>query len=197
MAFALYITHPQIRMEPDVPVPNWGLSEVGMERAKEASKQGWAKTLARIASSEETKAVETAQIFAEISGASVEIVDGMGENDRSATGFLPPHEFEKAADAFFAKPTESFKGWEKAVDAQMRIVEAFERVLQTHDHSKPLAFIGHGGVGTLLKCHLAGLPISRQFDQPAGGGNLFCFDLAKRVLKCDWTPMEKWTGWSE
>ena len=32
-------------------------------------------------------------------------------------------------------------------------------------------------------------------DQPAGGGNLYCFSLADRRLSCDWTPIEKWQGW--
>ncbi len=26
--FALYITHPQVRIDPSVPVPEWGLSDI-------------------------------------------------------------------------------------------------------------------------------------------------------------------------
>ncbi len=197
MTFALYITHPQIRMDPDIPVPNWGLSEVGAARARLTATLPWVASLRRIVSSDETKAVETAEILSAVAGVNVEVIEDMGENDRSATGFLPPAEFEKAADAFFAEPQKSFMGWERAVDAQARIVKAVNRVLAAHDPLQPIAFIGHGGVGTLLKCHLDGVPNSRQSDQPPGGGNLFCFDLARRSLKCDWTPMEKWTGWDE
>lgn len=116
----------------------------------------------------------------------------MGENDRSATGFLPPEAFEAAANEFFAHPQDSFYGWERAVDAQARIVAAVERVLATHDPAVPIAFVGHGGVGTLLKCHLAGTPIRRDGDQPTGGGNLFAFRLADRSVTCDWTAMESW-----
>jgi len=121
-------------------------------------------------------------------------VPAMHENDRSATGFLPPPQFEEAADWFFAHPEQSFKGWERAVDAQARIVEAFDAVLATHDAAAPIAFVGHGGVGTLLKCHLAGRPISRDRDQPGGGGNLYAFGLADLGLTCDWTPIEDWRG---
>ena len=49
---------------------------------------------------------------------------GIGENDRSATGFLPREEFWATADLFFAHPTESIRGWERAIDAQARIVAA-------------------------------------------------------------------------
>ncbi len=194
--YALYITHPQVRIDPDVPVPEWGLSEIGAARARAAAIHPWAYKLGLIVSSGERKAIETAEILAATSGAPVEIIEAMHENDRSATGFLAPPEFEKAADWFFANPHESFKGWERAIDAQARIVSNVETVLARHDPRLPIAFVGHGGVGTLLKCHLERKPISRQGDQPPGGGNLFCFDLAKRAVSCDWTPMEDWMGWA-
>lgn len=195
--FGIYLTHPQIRIEPDVPVPRWGLSERGIARAEAAAQCGWAPALRRVFSSDETKALETADILARASGAKVEVLEHSGENDRSATGFLVPDEFENAADWFFAHPLQSFNGWERAVDAQARIVSAVTSVLDRHDPSQPIAFVGHGGVGTLLKCHLAGLPIARSHDQPAGGGNLFAFSLADRSLACDWTAMELWQGWQQ
>jgi broad specificity phosphatase PhoE len=193
--FALYITHPQVRIDPDVPVPQWGLSETGVARTRQAAASGWTKRLRRIVSSDETKAIETAEILAESAGIGVEIVHGMHENDRSATGFLPPAEFEKAADWFFANPDLSFKGWERATDAQARIVSSIDRILSSHNKDEPIAFIGHGGVGTLLKCHLEAKPIGRDRDQPGGGGNLYAFSLADRRLSCDWTPIESWQGW--
>lgn len=173
-----------------------GLSEIGAARAQLAATRDWAGKLGLIVSSAERKAIETAEALATASGAAVEIIEATHENDRSATGFLAPPEFEKAADWFFAHPHESFKGWERAIDAQTRIVSEVEAVLSRHDPRAPIAFVGHGGVGTLLKCHLEGKPIARQGDQPAGGGNLFAFDLAKRVISCDWTPMENWQGWA-
>ena len=42
---ALYITHPQVRIDPTVPVPEWGLSETGAQRAREASRLPWAHAL--------------------------------------------------------------------------------------------------------------------------------------------------------
>ena len=194
MTFGLYITHPQVRIDPNVPVPQWGLSDIGRQRAEKAASLPWAQKLGRIVSSDETKAIETAEILAASNDVSIMLAPDTHENDRSATGFLAPPEFEAAADWFFANPTESFKGWEKAADAQARIVAAFERILSDHNPDMPIAFVGHGGVGTLLKCHLRQIPISRSQDQPGGGGNLFCFSLADRAVSCDWTPMETWQG---
>ncbi|KQV44262.1 MULTISPECIES: histidine phosphatase family protein [unclassified Rhizobium] len=190
--FAVYITHPQVRIDPAVPVPEWGLSEIGVERSLVTAGHGWVKEIGRFLSSDEVKAQETAAILA--AGRLVEVLEHSGENDRSATGFLKPDAFEDAADWFFAHPTESFRGWERASDAQARIVAAVFGALEKYDPNIPVAFVGHGGVGTLLKCHLAGVPIARH-DQPPGGGNLFAFSLADRSLACDWTPMEQWRGW--
>lgn len=187
--FAVYVTHPQIVVDPAIPVPRWRLSETGSRRARLAAGSAWAARLRRIVSSDETKAVETAAILAQAAALEPEIGEHMGENDRSATGFLVPQEFEKAADWFFAHPHASFRGWERAIDAQARIVSAVGHVLADHDPALPIAFVGHGGVGTLLKCHLAGRPISRARDQP-GGGNLFVFRLRDRALLSGWTPME-------
>lgn len=191
--YALYITHPQVQIDPAVPVPDWGLSERGRERALLAASSDWAKEIGRFSASTERKAIETAEILS-AGRLSIETDHAMGENDRSATGFLPPDAFEDAANWFFAHPQESFKGWERAADAQARIVAAVERVLAGHDPKTPIAFVGHGGVGTLLKCHLMGKPIARDGDQPAGGGNLFAFRLADRAVTCDWTAMESWKG---
>ncbi|MGJ7039796.1 broad specificity phosphatase PhoE [Shinella sp. BE166] len=191
--FALYITHPQVLIDPAVPVPDWALSERGRERALLAADADWARQIGRFVASTERKAIETANILAG-GRIPVETDHAMGENDRSATGFLPPPAFEAAADEFFAHPETSFRGWERAVDAQARIVAAVERVLAGHDPTVPIAFVGHGGVGTLLKCHLKGTPIRRDGDQPGGGGNLFAFRLADRAVTCDWTPIESWKG---
>jgi broad specificity phosphatase PhoE len=50
-----------------------------------------------------------------------------------------------------------------------------------------VAIIAHGGVGTLLLCHLSGLPISRDQDQPpTNGGNYFAFDQMTLRLIHGW-----------
>lgn len=191
--YGYYITHPQIVMDRAIPVPQWGLSQTGRSRLEAISDRSWVLSLTQIFSSDEKKAVETAEILAGGSGCPIEIDAMMGENDRSSTGFLPPHEFEKAADCFFAEPEASFKGWERAVDAQARIVRAVDAAL-VRCGDGPVAFVGHGGVGTLLKCHLGHTPISRDNDQPPGGGNIFAFRLSDRALLCDWEAMETFSG---
>lgn len=191
---AFYLTHPQVAIDPDIPVPEWSLSPKGQERIVAALDKPWLRLLRRIVSSEERKAIETAEMIGMAIGVKVEVLPDMGENDRSATGFITPDKFEAAADAFFAEPDKSWNGWEKAADAQSRIVAAVAKALSEPGAESPVLFVGHGAVGTLLKCHVAGLPISRREDQPGGGGNLHAFDFGGRKLLSDWTPIETFDG---
>jgi broad specificity phosphatase PhoE len=191
---ALYVTHPQVEIAPNIPVPLWSLSEQGRQRAMRFAGKGVVPEGAVIFSSGERKAVELAEILARQTGADVITDHQMGENDRSATGFLPPALFEQMADRFFAEPDQSADGWERAVDAQERIVGAVRTALLSVPEGTPAIFCGHGAVGTLLKCHVGKRPIARAEDQSRhgdkGGGNCYVFDLEEMVLGCDWTPME-------
>lgn len=188
-SFVRYLTHPQVRIEPSVPVPEWSLSDEGRERSRLFSLHPGLARTKRIVTSMEQKAVETAQIIAKALSAEVQVREGMHENDRSATGYLPAEAFERAADQFFARPHESFDGWERAIDAQKRIVREFDSVLAADDACDVLV-IGHGGVGTLLLCHHAGFGIDRRHDQPAGGGCYFTIARPNLRLLHAWRRME-------
>jgi len=190
----IYLTHPQVTIEPSIPVPDWPLSPFGRRRVEVLLAKPWLARMGRIVSSAERKAVETASIIGAAFGIRVEQRREMGENDRSATGFLEPAAFEAAADRFFAAPDESWQGWETARHASERMDAAVRDVLGGHDTKTAVLLVGHGAVGTLLKCRMAGRPISRGEDQPAGGGNIFAFGLENRALLCDWTPMELFEG---
>src|SRR5690349_15402409 len=92
-----YLTHPQVRIDPVVPVPNWGLNEVGAARVAAFVSRRAVQGTSRIVSSAERKAVETAEPIAASLGLDLTVREAMHENDRSATGFLPPDEFESVA----------------------------------------------------------------------------------------------------
>jgi broad specificity phosphatase PhoE len=190
VALLFYVTHPQVRIDPATPVPEWGLNEVGIARMEALAGRPWVATLGLVVSSTERKALDAAEALARLSGAPMLVREGLHENDRSATGFLPPPEFEATADQFFARPQESVRGWERAVDAQARIVSGVQAVLREAPEGN-VAFVGHGGVGTLLYCHLAGEPISRSRDQGPGGGNVFAFDRSRGVMLHGWRPLEE------
>lgn len=156
-----------------------------------ALEKPWMRGLGSVFTSAERKATDAARLVADRFGLSPVIVAELGENDRSATGYLPKSAFEAMADAFFARPEESVCGWERAVDAQRRIVAAVERVIAEALRHRDIAIISHGGVGALLLCHVKGVPISRTEDQPgAGGGCVYALDVSTRRLLSGWQRIE-------
>jgi broad specificity phosphatase PhoE len=184
-----YLTHPQVRIDPAIPIPCWSLNAVGKARTEVLANRGSLLGTTQVIASGERKAIETAEIIAAKLKVDVEVREAMHENDRSATGFLPPDEFETVAEWFFAQPLISIRGWERAIDAQSRIVQEVESVL-ARDRPGDVLFVGHGAVGTLLLCHYSGFAIDRAHDQPAGGGHCFAFAKEGRRILHRWRSFE-------
>ena len=190
--FLRYITHPQVQINPLIPIPEWCLSDQGRERAAEFGKLPILQSVNKIVSSGEMKALETAEIISAAIGIPIVTREKTHENDRSATGFLEPTEFEKVADVFFSSPKKSIRGWETAFDAQARIVsEAIQAIDEQSEGD--ILMVGHGAVGTLLYCHLAKLGIDRRYDQPHGGGHMFTYDIVNATIVHAWKSIETLT----
>ena len=182
-----FISHPDVVISPHVPITRWPLSPRGRERMAAALAQPWVASLSAIYSSTEQKAVDGAVMLAAYCGLGFVQVPALAENDRSSTGYLPEAEFETVADAFFAQPGESVRGWETAAAAQARIVAAMASIAAADATAGDVAVVSHGAVGALLHCHLAGHPISRRWDQPAnGGGNYFTVEWGTQPRALSW-----------
>jgi broad specificity phosphatase PhoE len=149
MSCLRYLTRPEVQIEPALPVPKWRLSSHGRSRVQAMLQASWLTDVGRVVSSDETKAVETASAIADHLKLALEIRACIGENDRSAVGFVTPAEFEILANAFFDEPERSVRGWERAIDAQRRIVQGLADLL--HPAPYDVLVVGHGGVGTLWR----------------------------------------------
>ena len=188
MSRVLFVTHPEVNVDPAVPVPDWELTPRGRDRMRQFAEGPDARDLAAIWSSRERKAADAAAILAEHVGVPVRALEQLAENDRSTTGYLPPELFEPAVQAFFGEPLLSHRGWETAAAAQQRICDALETVLARSPADGDVAIVAHGGVGTLLLCKLKGTAIHRAEDQP-GQGHWFAFDRDTRAVEHGWVPL--------
>lgn len=187
MPSVYYFTHTQIRVDPAVPVRDWRLSDEGRARVLRAVNAPWLARVTRLIASSENRTVETARIFAARRSLPVDVRAEIDDSARPLAEFLSIVDLDKALDAFFARPEESARpGWETAADTQRRVAAGIARLLDNESEDGDLLIIGHGRVGTLLLCHLAELPISREHFQPTAGGNLFAFDRASRKLLFGW-----------
>ena len=85
---ALYVTHPEVVIDPTVPSTEWRLSPEGRARAERFAARALLPKGARIIASTERKTMETAAILS--GGQPFESDDMLRENERSATGYVGP-----------------------------------------------------------------------------------------------------------
>jgi broad specificity phosphatase PhoE len=189
----LYVlTHPDVVIDPEVPVPLWPLSERGRQRIQGFLNEPWLSDVTAIYCSSEQKALDTAEIVAQALSLPFEICEQLGENDRSATGYLPNAEFIEVATWFFAHPEQSIRGWETALQAQQRFLDAIEYILQAHTADDTVLVVCHGGVASLYLAHLQGFATALHTQQPdTNGGNYFCVDIATRSLVHAWQSIDR------
>jgi broad specificity phosphatase PhoE len=169
MSRILFVTHPEVLIDPTVPVPRWPLSALGRRRMESLADRLGGLAVEAVWSSDEQKAIDGAEILAMRLGVPHRVDPGLGENDRSATGYIAPPEFWEIVEQFFSQPTVSVRGWETAYDAQARIMAAVQRVADEADEGLTV-IISHGGVGRLLAAALQRVEIGREAKPGNSGG---------------------------
>ena len=192
MPSLLFVTHPEVAIDPLVPVPEWPLNGVGRARIERFAEALAGRGVSAIWASAERKAADGAAILAGRLGLPCRTDPDLGENDRSATGYIAPPEFWQVVGEFFARPHESVRGWERAVDAQARIVRAIGRIAREEETSGHIVVVSHGGVGCLLAAHLQGVAIGRE-SRPShpGGGCFLVIGRDTLALRQDWRVIEE------
>jgi broad specificity phosphatase PhoE len=191
MARIIFVTHPDVVIDPEIPVPQWPLSDLGRTRMAAFAWKLTDERLAAVWTSEERKALDGGEILSARLGIPHRVDAGLGENDRSSTGYLEADAFWPVVQQFFARPDESVRGWETARHAQHRIVAAVRRAAEAQDGD--IVIVSHGGVARLLTAHLQGVAIGQE-DRPKNpnGGCFLVFDLADPGLLGSWRDIEDW-----
>ncbi|EIM25299.1 histidine phosphatase family protein [Microvirga lotononidis] len=195
MASLIFITHPDVVIDPARPIPEWPLNATGRARMERFAEMLADRDVSAVYSSTERKAMDGAAIVAEALGLSYETDEDLGENDRSATGYIAPPEFWDVVREFFGRPYESIRGWERAIDAQTRIVNAIRRILREDETADDIVVVSHGAVGCLLTAYLQKVEIGRESrPQHPGGGCFILIDRDSFTLTQDWRAIEDGFG---
>lgn len=182
MATLFFLTHPEVIIDPAVPIPEWGLSDIGRQRMERFVGDARSQGLTAVYSSAERKATDGAAIVSAALGVPHSIDKGLGENDRSSTGYLAPPEFWQVVEVFFHHPDESVRGWETARAAQARIVGAVTRLVANEQTAGDILVVSHGGVGRLLAAHLQGVEIGQE-DRPEHPGGGCWLEIDRETLR--------------
>lgn len=184
MTKLIFITHPAVDADPDLPASQWKISSVGKEEASRLLEQEFWNDVSIIFTSPEPKASEVANQAAKEFNLDIKEVNELREIDRSVTGFLPTEQYMKAVEEFYIHPTDSYKGWETANDATLRIKTAIESALNNYEDGTVVVF-GHGMIGTCLACWVKGIDPSFNED-PKVSGCYMIMDWSNRKILTDW-----------
>jgi len=192
MTSIIFLTHPEVVIDPNVPIPEWPLNATGRGRAQHFAEFLAGGNVSAVYASAERKAMDGGAIIADRLGLPYRVVEELGENDRSSTGYIAPPEFWEVVGEFFARPHESIRGWERAIDAQTRIVEAVSRIAREEETKGDIVIVSHGGVGCLLTAYLQGVEIGKE-SRPShpGGGCFLVIDRESLRIQRDWSVIEE------
>jgi broad specificity phosphatase PhoE len=191
MPAILFITHPEVVIDPLQPIPEWPLSEIGRARMTRFAEMLSGHNVTAVYASRERKAMDGAKIVAEALALPFRTAEDLGENGRESTGYIAPPEFWEVVGEFFAHPTRSVRGWERAIDAQARIVKAVSAVAEHEPSSGDIVIVSHGAVGCLLTAHLQGVAIGEETrPSHSGGGCFLIIDRESLALRHDWRAIE-------
>jgi broad specificity phosphatase PhoE len=133
------------------------LSDVGVEQAQRLPKALDRHPIARVLSSPQRRAQQTAQSVADILGLPVEVDDRLAEYDRDLAHYVPieqireefPDEWERLATGHLPSGVD-----EKAFIA--RAFAAIDDVVASGDHDDTVALFSHGGVINVILHRILG-----------------------------------------
>jgi broad specificity phosphatase PhoE len=151
----ILIKHARPQVEADRPGSEWQLSEEGRRACPGLAQRLAAHEPATIISSDEPKALQTAELVAGVLGRPLRTMGDLHEHQRDNVPYMPTPEFISWMAMFFRKPGERVLGDESADEALERFGRAVDGALAAHPEGN-LAIITHGTVIALLAAGRAG-----------------------------------------
>lgn len=159
MTHLIFIRHSISRQIPGTSAHQWELTDEGRARCADLAAALTPYRVNRIASSDEPKALQTAEVVA--SHLSLEtpliIEPEFGETRRATAPYFDSNaEFAAAVKRAIAQPDAVVFGEESFNDARKRFIDALSRLVERYP-DETLAVVTHGTVLSLVLEHYAGI----------------------------------------
>ncbi len=179
MRLLYLIRHAAPEIQPNVPTPQWRLSQRGIEDARRLADVARSWNLQAIYSSIEPKAESTALIIGDATGLPVRVTQGF-EELRIDQWFANADDFSRAVRSILENPDISMRGAERATAAASRF-EAGVRIVE--DGPFPAAIVSHGRVLTAYLRQLLRLDEPFQLWRSIPMPGWACIDMEPAVPK--------------
>ncbi len=160
----ILIKHALPEIVPEVPAPQWHLSEAGRVQANLLADWLTDVCTAVIVTSREPKATQTATILSTQLGCPYVEAENLHEHDRTNEGWLADAEFRSRVREMMAEPARLMFGLETADDAMSRFARGVDSVLKDHP-SGNVAIVAHGTVISLLVSRRCGVDAFGLWDR--------------------------------
>jgi broad specificity phosphatase PhoE len=159
LTHVILIRHSISQPQPGISAHKWALTAEGQARCAALADQLRIYHIARVATSDEPKALATAQLLAahlEVATPLVVEPDFRETRRETAPYFDSEGEFHAAIRKAMSAPDQVVFGEEAFSDAIRRFAQALGRLTNIH-RSETLAVVTHGTIMSLVLGHLAGL----------------------------------------
>ncbi|HZI98053.1 MAG TPA: histidine phosphatase family protein [Actinomycetales bacterium] len=150
------VRHGPPRIDPQAPPHEWSLDGEARDAVLALASSGVLPDDVRWLSSDEPKAVQTAEMLAEemVSSQDVEQVPGLREQRRPA-GWIDDYAV-RVHRSLVREDEPSSEGWETSAETRQRVTGAVRDAVSSDDEA---VLVGHGTAWTLLVSELTGTPV--------------------------------------
>jgi len=155
MARLVLVKHSMPAINPQTSAREWVLSDAGRDTSRLLAERLSTFRPDVIVTSDETKALETAEIVATEIKTPLEVWGDLHEHDRVGVPYLGDREFEQAMRSLFNNPSRVMFGNETADQARERFETSVLRAVAEHIGRSVVA-VTHGTVITLFTAKMTG-----------------------------------------
>lgn len=144
----VFLRHAETLVSSDSPANEWHLTPFGLRESTELAASGVLGEIDAIVSSDEMKAIQTAEPFARMFGLEIESNHNFRELNRNSGPLLAREEYLSCVQEVLRNPSARPNGWECAADALTRTKKGVQQIMSQYG-SKRVLVVSHGLVLTL------------------------------------------------
>jgi broad specificity phosphatase PhoE len=181
-----------VTQEPDLPAPQWSLSELGLQQAVQlATLPIWVE-VSMLYSSTEMKAIQAAEVISKFQPQlKRRSLFGLNEAQRPLE-FLSAEEYQRCAYNFFAYPDKiAAPGWERSSAVRNLVVGTYQDIVhELQRNQQSAAIISHGMALSLLRGYILKRPATYEEWRKVPFASYAKVDLASGKLVQDFQTVE-------
>jgi broad specificity phosphatase PhoE len=141
----VFIRHSKSLVNPDIPIPTWGLSEEGVTLAKKLNELIQIKTLDVIYASLQTKAIETAVLVTKNTGIPIKTDNRLTETTSFTNKFVNLEQLEQNTKNYYSNPKISINNGETLEEALNRFNTAISDITK-FENKDNIGIVSHGNI---------------------------------------------------